>query len=227
MTKPMLLLPGALGSATQFDDFRANMPEDRMVYALNFPGHGGTAADAPFSVSLFSDAVLHFMDQNNLACVDIFGYSMGGYVALWFAWKHPERVHSITTYGTKLAWDPEVAAGMSRMFDPEKIAAKAPPLAESLAKNHGAAHWQNLCHRTAAFLQALGNGEGLPSQAFGEIKCPVTIGWGDLDQVVSESESRSVAQAIPQGRFEKFLGGKHLLEQVDAGQLARFVNARL
>ncbi|MBK6994766.1 MAG: alpha/beta hydrolase [Lewinellaceae bacterium] len=218
-----ILLHGALGSAAQLETLQAQMPEGQEAVAINFPGHGGALNSDPFSMRLFADSVLKFMDEKNAVQADIFGYSMGGYVALWLAWKHFERVRSVTTYGTKLEWNPEVAAGMSRMFDPEKIEAKAPQLAESLAKTHGAEHWKTLCQNTAKFLHDLGNGLGLPPEAFGNIKCPVSIGLGDLDNVVTEAECRHAANAIPQGHFDILPGGKHLIEQVDAAQLARFV----
>ncbi|MFN0176902.1 MAG: alpha/beta fold hydrolase [Saprospiraceae bacterium] len=218
-----ILLHSALGSAAQLETLQTQLPEGQDAVALDFPGHGRASNSGPFSMRLFADSVLKFMDDKNVAKADIFGYSMGGYVALWLAWKHPERVRSVTTYGTKLEWNPEVAAGMSRMFDPEKIEVKAPQLAESLAKTHGAEYWKTLCKNTAKFLLDLGNGLGLPPEAFGEIQCPVSIGWGELDNVVTEAESRHVAQAIPEGRFEVLPGCKHLIEQVDAAQLARFV----
>lgn len=220
---PIIFLPGALGSAAQFDLLRAKMPDSSAVFALDFPGHGGLPVEAPFSVSLFADAVLQFLEEKDFRQVDIFGYSMGGYVALWLAWKHPERVRSVITYGTKLDWTPEVAAGMSRMFDPEKIEAKAPQLAENLANTHGELNWKALCRQTAAFLHELGNGQGLPAEAFGSIQCPVTIGWGDQDNVVTAVESQLAAEAIPQGRFVVIPDGKHLLEQVDVHVLADYI----
>ena len=166
----------------------------------------------------FAESVIQELDSRNMAQSDIFGYSMGGYVGLWPAWKHPERVRSIKTYGTKLDWNPEVAAGMSRMFDPEKIEAKAPPLAASLAQQHGPERWKDLCRDTAAFLHELGQGNGLPESAFAEIKCPVTIGWGALDNVVTEAESRKVAELIPGARFIILPEGKHLIEQTELGR---------
>ena len=216
---PILLLHGALGSAAQFKALQSHLPDKSPTLALNLPGHGGIPANGPFSMQQFSDAVLDCMDKKGWSRANIFGYSMGGYVALWFAWKHPERLISVTTYGTKLDWSPEVAAGMSRMFDPEKIEAKAPQLAESLAEAHGPENWKPLCQHTARFLHDLGNGLGMPVAAFTEILCPVTIGWGDLDHVVKEAESRQVAKAIPHGHLEILPGGKHLFEQVDAAQL--------
>lgn len=207
-----LFLHGALGSAAAFDRYLAAKPGS---IALNLPGHGDAPANGPFSMNSFAEAVLRNMDDRDIAQADIFGYSMGGYVGLWLAWKHPERVRSLKTYGTKLDWNPEVAAGMSRMFDPEKIEAKAPPLAASLAQQHGPERWKDLCRDTAAFLHELGQGKGLPEGAFAQIKCPVTIGWGALDNVVTEAECRKVAELIPGARFVVLPEGKHLMEQTE------------
>lgn len=39
------------------------------------------------------------------------------------------------------------------------------------------------------FLHDLGNGLGLSAETFARIACPVTIAWGELDQVVTAEES--------------------------------------
>ncbi|MCC7466545.1 MAG: alpha/beta hydrolase [Saprospiraceae bacterium] len=210
-----IFLHGALGSAASFEKYLSARPGS---VALNLPGHGGVPTNGPFSMAGFAESVIQELDSRNMAQADIFGYSMGGYLGLWLAWKHPERLRSIKTYGTKLDWNPEVAAGMSRMFDPEKIEAKAPPLAASLAQQHGPERWKDLCRDTAAFLYELGQGNGLPESAFAEIKCPVTIGWGALDNVVTEAESRKVAELIPGARFVILPEGKHLMEQTELGR---------
>ena len=217
---PLLLLHGALGSAAQFDALRPLLPADRPVYALNFPGHGGVRAGGPFSMDYFSSAVLHFLDENNHPQADIFGYSMGGYVALYTAWKHPGRIGRIMTLGTKMDWSPDTAAGMNRMFDPEKIRAKVPQFADLLAKAHTPLDWESVCVNTAAFLQDLVNGQGLPAAAFAQIACPAAIGWGELDNVVTREESRDAAETLPNGRLEIFQGFKHPIEQVDFVLLA-------
>ncbi len=220
---PTIYLHGALGSAAQFDALREKLPNAPPGFAINLPGHGQTSHEGPFSMEGFEAAVLTFLKAQNFPKVQLVGYSMGGYLALWLAWKHPEIISSVITYGTKLDWTPEVASGMSRMFDPEKIEAKAPQLAESLAHTHGAERWKNLCRQTDAFLQALGQGKGIPFEAFAGIQCPVCIGWGDQDHVVTEAESRRVAEAIPNGRFVSIPGGKHLIEQVEVEVLVDYV----
>ncbi len=217
---PLLLLHGALGSAGQFEALVPLLPAGRPVYALNFPGHGGVPTDEPFSMEYFSSAILRFLDETGHPQADIFGYSMGGYVALYTAWKHPGRVGRIMTLGTKMDWSPDIAAGMNRMFDPEKIKAKVPHFAGLLAKTHAPLDWESVCRNTAGFLHDLGEGKGLPAGAFARIGCPVTVGWGELDNVVLLEESRAAAEALPEGRLEIFSGFKHPIEQVDFVLLA-------
>lgn len=216
----LLFLHGALGSADQFDVLKTHLPAGRPVFALNFPGHGGSPTKEAFSIQRFSDFILHFLEKEKISQADIFGYSMGGYVALHLAWKNPERVRRIFTLGTKFDWSPETATGMNRMFDPEKIEAKVPQFAETLAKAHAPLDWREVCRNTAAFLTDLGNGKGIPPEAFSQITCPVTIGLGEHDNVVTTEESRAVASALPNGRFEILAECKHPIEQTDFVLLA-------
>ena len=140
MNPPLLLLHGALGSAAQFDALRQHLPAGQRVWAPDFPGHGGQpTGSTEFSIPAFADSVLAFLDAQNAGPVDVFGYSMGGYVGLYLAWKHPERVRQLWTLGTKFDWTPETAARESSRLDPEKMAAKVPAFAEALARRHAPA----------------------------------------------------------------------------------------
>ena len=227
MTKPLILLHGALGSAAQLSGLQANLPQDRPVFALNLPGHGGVPTDQPFSMELFGGSVLDFLADKKFTETDLFGYSMGGYVALWLAWKYPERVGQVVTLGTKLDWSPETAAGMSRMFDAEKIALKVPHFAQQLADAHAPLDWKVLCRKTADFLQALGAGQGIPQTAYSHIACPVHIGRGDADQVVSLEECKTVTDLLPNGQLHVLPGVPHGIEQAYVRQLAEFVSGVL
>lgn len=223
MHLPLLLLHGALGSAAQFDELRRHLPADLPVYALNFPGHGGLSTNTEFSIPNFAESVLAFLKENNLARVRIFGYSMGGYVALYLAWKYPERVESIATLGTKFDWTPGTAARETARLDPEKIAAKVPAFAQMLAERHAPADWHAVLRQTAGLLSGLGNGHALGQEAFAAITCPVRIGLGDEDNMVTREESEQVAGWLPRGSFEILPGTKHPFEQVDATILATFI----
>ncbi len=220
MNTPLILLHGAIGSAAQLDGLRRKLPAEWPVFALNFPGHGGLPTDIPFSIDLFADSVLDFLDQHEIAQAQFFGYSMGGYVALHVAWKHPERVRGISTLGTKLAWTPETAERETAMLHPDKIAAKVPAFAQMLNERHAPADWQEVVRRTADLLRGLGNGAALEMDAFRAITCPVFVGLGALDNMVTREESEQVAAWLPQGHFEVLPDTKHPFEQVDVDVLA-------
>ena len=181
-------------------------------------------SDQPFSMELFGGSVLDFLTERNFIQVDLFGYSMGGYVALWLAWKYPEQVRQVVTLGTKLDWSPETAAGMSRMFDAEKIALKIPHFAQQLADTHAPLDWKVLCRQTADFLHDLGAGQGIPQTAYAQITCPVHIGRGDADQVVSLEECKTVTDLLPNGQLHILPGVPHSIEQADVRQLAEYVS---
>jgi pimeloyl-ACP methyl ester carboxylesterase len=217
----ILCLHGALGTAAQFDTIRPYFPENIPVLAPTLPGHGNEVLDHAYSLSYFAAAVLDILDQAKITQTDIFGYSMGGYLALWLAWKHPTRVRRIVTLNTKLDWTPESAERMGNMFDPEKIVSKVPQLAEALAKTHE--DWRKVAQYSADFVHSLGAGYGLPQEAFQQINCSVLVLRGELDTTVSEAESQEVAAWLPNGQYAAITGGKHALEQLDLVHLMPLV----
>lgn len=93
--------------------------------AIDLPEHGKRAGEgASFSMAGFVadlDAVLQRAD----AGLNLFGYSMGGYVALLYAAMKPEKVGRIFTLGVKLDWTPEGGQKAASRLDPDKIAEKA------------------------------------------------------------------------------------------------------
>lgn len=106
----LLLLHGALGDHTQFDALRALLG-DAQTQALDFEGHGGRPmAGRSFRLEHFAENVTEWLDAYTAEPVDVLGYSMGGYVALFVAAMMPDKVRSVMTLGTKLVWSPEVAA---------------------------------------------------------------------------------------------------------------------
>ena len=94
--KHLLLLHGAAGAKDQFEPIIPSLSGVYQVHAINFSGHGGKNSTAvTFSIALFAQDVLHYMAVKQLDIVDIFGYSLGGYVALYIARHYPEKIGKI------------------------------------------------------------------------------------------------------------------------------------
>jgi pimeloyl-ACP methyl ester carboxylesterase len=218
---PVLLLHGALGSKSQLDPFK-NLLEAQggvTVYAIDFSGHHGMAFREGFGIEAFSDDILKFLDDHELLTVDIFGYSMGGYVALWFAYCHPQRVSKIITLGTKFDWDPTSAIREVKKMDSEKILEKVPAFARILQQRHAPNDWKQLLQKTSSMMTALGEKPLLGEKILKRISHKVVILLGDQDDMAGLEFSRQVADMLPHGKFLLLENTPHPIEKVDVNKL--------
>ena len=224
MKKPhIVLLHGALGSKDQLSAVADILKEDFTVHTMNFDGHGGRPSDTKFSMALFVRNILDFLSKNGVARTHIFGYSMGGYVALTLALSRPDLIGSIVTLGTKFDWTPETAKKEVRMLNPDVIEEKVPKFAAHLQAVHHPNDWKTVLQKTALLLSDLGNGMGLTDTQLSTIGVPVVIGIGDRDNMVTIDESADAARCLGNGKLEVLKGFYHVFEKNDMHELARFI----
>src|SRR6185295_1517723 len=114
--RKILLLHGALGASSQFSELSKLLHDDFGILLLDFEGHGNAPVKPrPFRIQHFIENVLEYLDQKKIDSIDIFGYSMGGHVALTLASTHSSRIKSVFTLATKFQWD-EVTATREAKF---------------------------------------------------------------------------------------------------------------
>src|SRR4030095_14681394 len=84
--KPLILLHGGLGGVVDFAQLLPSLAENRQVIAVELQGHGHTAdIDRPLSYELMADDIAALIEHLAFEKADLFGYSMGGGVALQVA----------------------------------------------------------------------------------------------------------------------------------------------
>jgi len=219
---PVLLLHGALGATTQLDPLKQKLEETgRTVYVLNFSGHGGEPFHESFGIETFAEDVLTFLKENNLNQADIFGYSMGGYVAVWLALKYPERVGTIITLGTKFDWSPASAEKEVRKLNAKKILEKVPAFARILEHRHAPNDWKELLRKTREMMLSLGNQPLLTEENLKTIQHEVLICLGDQDDMADRSFSEQVAGWLPNGSFHFLRNTPHPIEKVELENLVK------
>ncbi|CAN5390603.1 hypothetical protein BH09BAC1_BH09BAC1_06860 [soil metagenome] len=217
----LLLLHGALGTAQQLQPLAQTLSTDRDVHTLNFSGHGGT--DVPkngYTFDVFVADILQYLDANGLKQVDIFGYSMGGYAALCFALKHPERVGKIATLGSKLRWTAAGAQQEIKSLDADKIEAKVPAFAEQLKQQHGEGNWRNVLAATADMMVGLGDKPSLSDTDFPAVTHSVLLGIGDRDNMAGLEDTVTVYRQLPKAQLWVLPGTPHPMEKVNTALLA-------
>ena len=137
--KTLILLHGAIGAEDQLVKLVQVLKEQNGINALtfSFSGHGNTPFQSEFGIEQFAIELENFIKRNNLQNPDVFGYSMGGYVALFLAKRTPGLLGNIITLGTKFNWNPDIAAKEINMLDPQMISQKVPKFAEARGHSPG------------------------------------------------------------------------------------------
>lgn len=187
---PLVLLHGGLFDIDQ--QFGALIPDlavGRRVIAVDFQGHGRTNdIDRPFSAAAFAGDVRAVLDQLGVGRADIFGFSVGGAVALELAIHHPERVRKVIVSSTSFA-----ASGMRGSDNADAVGvmtvdmiAGTPMEASYLAKSPhpDLEHLQILLDKLGATYET-----GFPDRTEAEIRAieaPTLITLGDADMVSLE-----------------------------------------
>lgn len=221
----ILLLHGALGTKRQLA-YLADSLDHATCRSLTFTGHGEDEVPADgLSFEHFlrdMDAALEKVD----APVHLFGYSMGGYAALLWAARHPGRVASVATLGTKLVWTAEGLQKELKKLDPQLIEEKVPEFAMGLASAHGPARWKDLVKHTADLMTRLADAPLLTDEVLAAIECPVLLMVGDRDTTAVPEDTLLTARKLTDAGVMVLPRTHHPFEDVDLDllitQLSRF-----
>jgi pimeloyl-ACP methyl ester carboxylesterase len=224
---PVLLLHGALGSKSQLDPLKAKLLAGGFkVYSMNFSGHSGEPFAKTFGIEQFAEDVVKFMDERKIMKANIFGYSMGGYVAVWLAAKHPDRINKIVTLGTKFDWDPTSAEREIKKVNPEKIQEKIPAFARILETRHAPNDWKDLLHHTGTMMKRLGDVPLLTEQVLENVNHDIVVLLGDHDDMADAQYSKNVSKFLPKGQFRLLENTHHPIERTDLNLLSKILENR-
>lgn len=217
----ILLLHGAFGAMDQLADLENSLVDSYVVHRLNFSGHGGSPfTGESFSIELFATEVIDFLDKNEIETINLFGFSMGGYIAMYLAIHHPHRINKIVTLATKFNWDTTIAVKEAKMIDPDNIEKVLPAFANSLQKRHAPNDWKTLLQKTAAMLLQMGKDNPLKPDDYASIHHPTLLMLGDRDKMVSLEETLVVYKKLPNAQLAILPNTSHPLEMISNDRLA-------
>ena len=116
--RPVVLIHGYPFDHTLWYGVIAAMGTGVRVIAPDLPGFGRTPVlESEPSMDVYADYILEQLVRNNAESAFIAGMSMGGYVALAFAERYPERVAGLGLISTQAAADTEqVRAGRAAVI---------------------------------------------------------------------------------------------------------------
>lgn len=222
--KALILLHGALGSDANLTQIAQLLSSDYTVYPFCFSGHGNNPFSKDFGIDQFSEELQQFLLENNLEQPAVFGFSMGGYVALKLEAKNPNSFSKIITLGTKFDWNVTSSEKEASFLNPKILEEKVPAYASYLKSLHGDS-WVELVERTAQMMLEMGQNPPLSSSDLKKISCSVVCGRGENDKMVREDETLAVVEQINNARYEEVPNWIHPIERLNAEEVASWLKS--
>lgn len=117
--QPLVLLHGSFMTIEQFGTLIPGLAGSRQVIAVELQGHGHTAdIDRPITYEHLADDTAALLGRLGIGHADVYGYSLGGGVALQVGIRHPALVRKLIVVSASSSRDgmyPEVFAGIEHI----------------------------------------------------------------------------------------------------------------
>jgi pimeloyl-ACP methyl ester carboxylesterase len=227
---PALLLITGLGYASWcWRTLRETLAGEYTLIAFDNRGSGRSDKPAgPYSIPMLADDAAAVLAATGRSEAHVLGHSMGGYIALTLALRHPRTVRSLTLVGTSPG-GPETKPVPEETLSVWKLAGALPPaeyarrsmpqsfapgwtrahpaeferiLAERLEYPTPAPCWLAQYEACAEFV-----GRGVD---VGPIGVPALVVHGAQDRVVPQHNGELLARQLPRARFVSLPQAGHL-----------------
>jgi pimeloyl-ACP methyl ester carboxylesterase len=102
--RPLVVLHGAFMTIELLGKLVPELARTRQVIAVELQGHGHTAdIDRPLSYEQLADDTAALLGHLGVSVADVYGYSLGGGVALRLAMRHPDLVRKLVVVSASYA----------------------------------------------------------------------------------------------------------------------------
>jgi pimeloyl-ACP methyl ester carboxylesterase len=246
---PLVLLHGLTDSHLTWHESAPDFARDRLVLMPDLPGCGlSSRPDASYELSWHANVIAHWLEQLDLASVDVVGHSFGGGVAQMLLLACPERIRRVVLvaagglgrevgFWLKLATFPHfverygqpfMAFGtrraLRRLYD-ERSQAQLDELSVMNATRGTARAFSrtvrdviNFQGQTRQFLQRAHEVSAFP---------PIAVLWGERDALIPIAHGRRFVEHMSGAVFESFAGCGHYLHRDRPADFVRVVRAFL
>lgn len=208
--RSLVLLHGAFGFVEGWGTLLPSLAKTQQVIAVELQGHGHTNdLDRPLAYEQMADDVAALLRQLQINDAEVFGYSMGGTVALGVAIRHPELVRKLAILGSS-------AGNLKEAFEPEAYnqflsipADFAPPMLKAPydRMSPDPSQWPKLVEKIKNLER---DSKGYSAAELKSIKAQTLIMIGDREGIRPE-HAVELYRLIPRAQLAVFPGGDHFM----------------
>lgn len=228
MSKPILVLThGALGSSSDLLSLKSALEPLFDIHIFEFQGHGATSLQSSnFRITQFAQELNQFISLFSTP-VNVFGYSMGGMVAVKAAMIKPEQFSKIICLGTKWKWDGGSAEKEASKLNAEFLKSKVPDFYNELAQKHTAIGADAMLNHTAEMMIDLGVNYPISTQELESYSTSTLLLLASGDKMVSQEETIDMRSKLKGAELGIIPMSKHPLPSVNEGVLLAVIRTFL
>lgn len=233
----LLLIHGMAGSSATWRNVIPKLAENYRVVAPDLLGHGLSAKPrGDYSLGAFAVWLRDLLDELGIPRATVIGQSLGGCIAMQFAYQHRDRCDRVVLIGSgglgpELNWVLRLLAAPGAEFvlpalAPKPVldagnAVRAWLMSAGLRSPRGAEIWSAYSSLSDAdsrhaFLRTLRSVVDYRGQAVSALnrlhmtaQLPVMLVWGDEDRIIPVAHGHAAHQALPGSRLEILPGIGH------------------
>ncbi|MCP3870107.1 MAG: acetoin dehydrogenase dihydrolipoyllysine-residue acetyltransferase subunit [Gammaproteobacteria bacterium] len=237
--EPVILIHGFGGDLNNWLFNQEVLATDRMVYALDLPGHGESVKEVgDGSLEMLADTLTAFMDVLGIDGAHLVGHSMGGALCLHLAERAPERVLSIVLIGSA-GLGPDIngdyIAGFAEAMDRRSLkplltelftdtSLVTRQLVDDMLKYKRLEGVTDALKTLAGNLFAGGRQQIPHTQVLAELEKPVLVIWGEDDRIIPASHA---PEAGGQVQVEIVTRQGHMVQMEAANDVNRLIKGFL
>ncbi len=246
--EPVLLVHGLGGTRRTWRHLIDSLAATHTVIAVDLPGHGQSDPPAgDYSLGAHASALRDLLVALGYSRATLVGHSLGGGVALQFAYQFPERVDRLVLISSgglgaevtpmlraaTLPGAAAVVAGLGRIpagvtrrvlpvisVVPGMIARQdARAVAEDVRGMARAGHRQAFLRTARSVIDWRGQTVSASRQLGLLAELPVLVAWGGRDRTIPTHHHRTLVQRLPDARSLEIATAGHYPHETAPGQL--------
>src|SRR5690554_8003919 len=172
----LVLIHGALGDYSEFNKIVPLLEKKYEIHTFEIPHHGNYQdSKIEFEINAIVIDFLKFL--KTIGPSYIYGFSLGGYLAIAAAQQDETNIKGIVTQGTKLNWTVENAKKETATLTVDFLQSKAEGFYNYLVALHGE-YLPQLLEKTADFMTLLGENPIVSKESVQNITIPVRFTRG-------------------------------------------------
>jgi pimeloyl-ACP methyl ester carboxylesterase len=249
---PLVLIHGVAGRAAQWDQTMIQLADHHTVIAPDLLGHGESAKPrGDYSLGAFASGVRDLLIGLDIERATVVGHSLGGGIAMQFAYQFPERCHRLvlvssgglgqdvhpvlraaTLPGSEivlplLAHEKllQLVAIVPRLLG--KVGFRTGPDLTEMAHGYGslsnAEARAAFIHTVRAVIDPMGQRVDASDRLYLASKMPTLIMWGCRDRIIPVDHAEPAHEGMPGSRLELFDDAGHFPHLDDPIRFARIL----